>query len=423
MLALRFTSTDKLQLTTSAASATGVVVVVHYVETDESVTDASAMVPGRQTTRITTATTTDILGVPNSGKVRNVKGIDISNMDATLSNTVTPILNANGTLFEIKPPCTLLARESWTRNDEGTWFHYDAIQSVYSTGGSVVDPGRCDFRLSGLSATPIMTADSTTLSNLFLAEHRGHHISLFDGSNWQDVAPAAEISLAVTGRTADLPVDVFGFLSGGVLTMELLNWATAAARATALARLDGVLVKAGDATRRWLGSFRPRSATTFHWVRNGDDLPCKFDLFNASNRMDFGFALRALVNTWAYATATIRQAQASANYQVDIMNGIQEECFGATLSANSSTATTTINRGVAIGFDSTTAFLPGSMTGGSTNSAAVAAEQQSVAHCAHQPTIGSHKYTWLEYGGTGVTFLGDNGALFRQSGMTGYWTC
>jgi hypothetical protein len=418
VLNLLQSAADKLQLITSAAGA--IDVEPAWVDTDDTVTSASNMVPAGTPLNVTTAATTDIVPTPAAAKVRNVKFLSVHNSHASSSNTVTVQKVRTGPITAVLKKLTLLAGETLVFA-EGVWYHYDALGAVYSTGGAIVDPARCDFRLSGVSLTPVMIADSTALATIYLAQYKGNHISLFDGVNWQDIAPAAEVSLAVTGRTTDLPFDIFGYISAGSAALEFLNWASATARATALVRLDGVLVKSGDATRRYLGSCRPRSATTFHWVRNGDDLPCKFDLFNVNNRVAFGFQLRALTNTWAYATATIRQAQALANYQVDVIAGLQEETFEATLSANSTTATTTINRGVAIGFDSTTAFI--GMTGGSTNSAAVAAEQQSVAHASHQPTIGRHFYAWLEYGGTGVTFLGDNGALFRQSGMSGCWTC
>lgn len=417
MLNLRQSAADKIQLITSAAGA--IDVEPDWVDTDDVVTGSSNMQPDGIPLSITTATTTDIITTPGGSKVRNVKFLSIHNNSATVSNTVT-VQKVRGGVTVVLKKLTLLIGETLTFS-EGVWYHYDALGAVYSTGGAVVDPARCDFRLSGVTGTAVMTADSTTLSTIYLAQYRGNHISLFDGANWQDVAPAAEISLAVTGRTADLPFDVFAVLAGGTVALEFLNWATAVARATGLVRLDGVWVKSGDATRRYLGSCRPRTATTYHWVRAGDDLPCKFDLFNCHNRIDFGFVHRALVNTWAYATATWRQVQASTNYQVDVMAGLQEESFECTAMANSSTATTTINRGTGIGFDSTTAFQ--GLAAGSVNAAAVAAEQITIGRTMHQTPIGRHFYAWLEIGGTGVTFLGDNGALIRQSGMVGFWTC
>jgi hypothetical protein len=189
-----------------------------------------------------------------------------------------------------------------------------------------------------------------------------------------------------------------------------------------LVRLDGVLVKSGDSTRRYLGSCRPRSATTFHHVTAGDDLPCKFDLWNVANRIEFPFRLRALTNTWTYTLATWRQAQGSANYQVDVMVGLQEENFLADLIVSSRNSTVSIPRQVGIGFDSTTAFTG---LASETANTVVSIECQQEATISHMPTIGRHFYAWLEIStATGTcTWIGDDGALRLQSGMTGSWNC
>lgn len=419
MLNLLQSASDVLEITLSAAG--DVDTHVSFVDTDATVTPTSNMNPGKQNSTRTTAATFELCGTPASSKVRNVKFIGIRNVHASTSNTITVQYTTTGPASYELMKATLLAGEELVCR-EGVWFHYDVLGGVYSTGGPIVDPRRNDFRLSGVTVTPVMTADSTSLSTLFLCQYKGNHISLFDGVNWQDAAPAAEVSLAVTGRTTDLPFDVFGFLSAGAVTLEFLNWTNATTRATALVRLDGVLVKSGDSTRRWLGSVRARSATTFHWVRAGDDLPCKLDLFNADNRVDMNVTLRALTNTWTYTLATWRQAQASANYQVDIMNGIQEESFEASLMVSSRNSTISIAREVGIGFDSTTAFT--GTTGETTNEVA-SITCHGVARIAHQPTIGRHFYAWLEIStATGTcTWVGDDGALRIQSGLTGMWTC
>ncbi len=277
------------------------------------------------------------------------------------------------------------------------------------------------FRLTGVSATPIMTADSTTLNTIFLTPFRGSQIALYNGTSW-DLFSSAEVSLAVTGRTTDLPFDVFAFNSSGVVTLEFLDWSTATARATNLVLQDGVWCKTGDLTRRYLGSCRARSATTFHWVRAGVDLPAKLDLFNAVNRVATSFSLIASTNTWNYTVATWRQAQGSTNYQIDVMVGLQEESFVADLQVTSRNSTISIARSVGIGFDSTTAFTGVTSTTTNTVINQNADQQASIANL---PAIGRHFYAWIEISvATGTnTFVGDDGALNIQSGMIGIWTC
>lgn len=411
--------TDSLRLVTTAAGATLDVTVTEVEKTSDTATLAD-----RKPTAIsgTTGSPNTITNAVTSGKQKIIKKITIANTHASISQTCTLQLYNGSTAYVIGPNAfTLLAGEFVLIDGNGVLFVYDA-NGILKTGTTGFSPNTNTFRLSGVSATPIMTADSTTLSTLYLANYNGNEIALYDGTNWQLCRPAAEPSLAVTGRTADLPFDVFAYNNAGTVTLEMLDWTNSTTRATGLTRVSGVWTKTGDATRRYLGSVRARSATTFHWVRAGVDLPAKFDLFNADNRVDMNFSVIATTNSWNYTTATIRQAQASANYQLDIMVGLQEESCDVTLVVASTNSTISIPRNAAIGFDSTTAFS-GVFAGTSNTVASIECEQTS--RLCNMPTIGRHYYAWLEIStATGTcTWYGDNGALRIQSGMTGIWTC
>lgn len=301
----------------------------------------------------------------------------------------------------------------------------DSTGTVYLVGVATLRPATNDFRLTGVTATPIMTADSTALSTIYLTPFKGAGIALYNGSGW-DLLTSAEVSLAVTARTTDLPFDIFAYNNAGTVTLEFLDWTNATTRATALVRQDGVWSKTGALTRRYMGSCRARSATSFHWVESGSDSPAKFDLFNADNRVRVPFKQIATTNTWTYTTATWRQSQGSTNYQVDIMVGLQEEAFQIQLHATASNTTAAIGRYAGIGYDSTTAI-----SGTTTNLVNLVSasgdtfQTTHVGNIANLPTIGRHFYAWLEISvATGTTtWYGDNGALLLQSGMTGTWAC
>jgi hypothetical protein len=415
MINLRGTG-DSLEVVTTAAVT--VDVVASWVDLVDAATTAS---PNRTASAITTATTTTIVAAGGSASTtRNVKTINIRNKHVSSSNTVTVNQNISATLYQLWS-VTLLAAETLTYVEGIGWRVYDALGQI-KVGAYAVDPSTNGFRLTGVTATPVMTADSTALSNLYLASYTGGSIALNDGTNWQLVAPTSEPTIAVTGRTTDLPFDVFAYNNAGTVTLELLDWSTATARATGITVVNGVRTKTGDKTRRLVGTVRARSSTTFHWVTAGDDAPCKLDLWNADNRVVIGFRLRALTNTWNYTTATWRQAQASANYQVDIVVGAQEDYLNATLMASSRNSTISIPRHVGIGFDSTTVFT--GMTSATANTvASIESDQQAAID--HQPTIGRHFYAWLEIStATGTcTWVGDDGASRLQSGMSGRWRC
>lgn len=420
MLTLAGTS-DKIRVTSSAAVTTD-------VHASHNLLSGTTVTPGRTNTAITTATTTDVVASPTGTDRINVRKLNIRNKHASSSQTIT-VIHTDGTTAVELFKCTLFAGEELVYADE-RWQIYDASgQPVMAA--VAVRPATNDFRLSGVSATPIMTSDSTSLSTVYLAPFRGNVIALYDGANWQLISPPSEVSLAVTGRTTDLPFDVFGYLSAGTVALEFLDWTSATARATGLSRLNGVWTKTGDSTRRYLGSIRARSATTFHWVQFGSALPVKLDVFNADNRVDLGFTLIDTADTFTYTTATWRQWNGSTNFQVDVMVGLQEEMMEVEAWASSRNSTISIPRQVGIGYDVTNAIGSGAnpASGGwvslcaETANVVASIESHQQAVLRHTPAIGRHFYAWLQIStATGTcTWIGDDAALRLQSGMSGSW--
>lgn len=89
-------TTEKLQLITSSTAALDVLVDYSDFETATKL-----VTPGRQLTKITTATTTDICAAPSSGFTRKIKGVSINNLSSSVTNTVTAQYNSNATLYQI----------------------------------------------------------------------------------------------------------------------------------------------------------------------------------------------------------------------------------------------------------------------------------------------------------------------------------
>jgi hypothetical protein len=102
MLLLTSTS-DKLQIITSAA----VNVDVHASYVDYN---GTTVTPGRLNSKISTATTTDVVGAPGSGTQRNVKTLHVHNIHASSSVIVT-IQHTDGTNVIKLEEVTLLAAE------------------------------------------------------------------------------------------------------------------------------------------------------------------------------------------------------------------------------------------------------------------------------------------------------------------------
>lgn len=90
-------TTDKMQVITGAAS--DIDVVAAYIDRDQS--SFAVGLADRQLTTITTATTTDVVAAPSSGKTRNIKQLTIRNAHASTDCDVTVQFNANATLYEL----------------------------------------------------------------------------------------------------------------------------------------------------------------------------------------------------------------------------------------------------------------------------------------------------------------------------------
>lgn len=102
---LLLTSTaDKIQIVT--ATTAGIDVHSSFADVD----NAGAVTLGRKNTKITTATTTDVVLSPAASTSRNVKSIHVANVHASASNQIT-IQHTDGTNVVQLESLTLLAGE------------------------------------------------------------------------------------------------------------------------------------------------------------------------------------------------------------------------------------------------------------------------------------------------------------------------
>ena len=114
-------------------------------------------------------------------------------------------------------------------------------------------------RLTLESGAPVSSADQSGKTTLYYTPYKGNLIALYDGSKWNALV-FEELSLSLAGLTANKNYDIWAYDNSGTVTLEALVWTNDSTRATALAYQDGVMVKSGAATRRYLGTIRINSS-------------------------------------------------------------------------------------------------------------------------------------------------------------------
>jgi hypothetical protein len=267
-----------------------------------------------------------------------------------------------------------------------------------------------DFRLTLSSGVPVTTADVTGATTIYATPFTGKYIDLYDGTNWNRRA-SAEFSVALGTLTSGRPYDVFCYDNAGVPTLERLAWTDDTTRATALARQDGVLVKSGAATRRYMGTFYTTSTATT------EDSLSKRYLWNCYHQKPRTMRVLESTTSWTYGSVSpFRQANSNTANQINFVVGVVENPVAATAMVNVSgniAGTTSYQAG--IGLDSTT-VNSATLTQGvavlqTTGQAAIAAY-------AGYPSAGRHALVWLEACSGGTAFLYGSGAG-NQSGLTG----
>jgi hypothetical protein len=255
-----------------------------------------------------------------------------------------------------------------------------------------------NFRLTLTTGVPVTTSDVTAASTIFLTPYNGNQIALYTAGQWV-LLTSSQVSIALSGLTSNRPYDVFAYNNAGTVTLEVLAWTSDTARATALAYQDGVLVKSGDASRRYLGTFYATGATTT------EDSQANRYLWNYYNRANRTMYRLETAASWTYTTSTPRQANANSANQLNFVVGVAEDVVTATVIAAATNATTT-SCYAGIGLNNTTPIQP---WGVFTVTSQWAAGNSSVNVL---PALGRNTLLWLEYSsalgtttwyGTGLT--------------------
>jgi hypothetical protein len=231
---------------------------------------------------------------------------------------------------------------------------YSATDGLHVLNSSGVNVGPlgistiavCNGRLTLESGVAISTTDQTAKTTLYFTPYKGNQIGLYDGTYWK-VYTFAELSISLAGKTASKPHDVFVYDNSGTITLELLEWTNTTTRATALVLQDGIYVKSGATTRRYLGTINTTSTTG-----QCETSRLKWLVWNLYNQILIDL-WREETTSYSYTTGTFRQAYASAANQIEFVQGLTRRIdlwTSALVYADSSPAAAAAT---AVGLDST----------------------------------------------------------------------
>lgn len=287
------------------------------------------------------------------------------------------------------------------------------VSRTFPTQGSTLND-HVDGRLTLATGVPVTTSDQTAKTTLYFTPYKGNSLSLYNGTSWQKYS-LSEISIAVPNVASQM-YDAFVYDAGSLgspnLTLELVAWTNDTARATALALQDGVYVKTGDATRRYVGSFR----TTTVSGQTEDSITKRY-VWNYYNRVARKMAIWDQAASWNYTTATFRQAHANAANQLDFVCGVAEDQVQAQAITGFSNTNAGVQITVGIGIDSTSTDGSDVRDIGTSSLSGIYPARASL----QSTFLGRHFLAWLEYSqaaGT-TTMYGTNGTAGQGPGMTG----
>lgn len=287
-------------------------------------------------------------------------------------------------------------------------------------GLNLLDIGNCQFHLTLTTVTPYTSADVTAATSVFVTPTAGYQCAVWDGSSSWLPRTSTELTIAIAGFAANTNFDVWLYDNAGTLATETLAWSTDTARATALALQNGVYVKTGATTRRYVGTFRTTAT-----IGQTEDSYARRYVYSYYNRRVRAMRYLEATDSWQYQTNTWRQARGvngDGSPRLAFVQGVSERKIAAHVQAYASNGTVTQVASVAIGIDSTTAPTTGNvgMDGRMSSSSSVTPLS---ANYEDFVAAGFHYAAWLEIDTTAsgtTTWLGDNGApTILQSAIWG----
>ena len=290
-----------------------------------------------------------------------------------------------------------------------------ALEFVTISGGSGGAANNTfNARLTSVSGNPVPTTNQTAITTIYLTPYNGNQISLYNGTSWS-TASFSEIALPLAGLLANTNYDIFVYDNAGSATLEAVAWTDNITRAISLTTQDGIYVKSGDSTRRYVGTIRTTSVAGQTEDNSGgaNTIGRRF-IWNYNNRIKTTFLIHETTSQWSYSTTTWRRMNNNTNMKAEFIIGINEptiEFYG--LFSMTSTSSTSSLAGIGLDW----------LTGAPSNvlysfGAAGGAYATILTPLITKPGEGYHDVSALERGNTGTIFYGFSDGNWK-CGITG----
>lgn len=210
-----------------------------------------------------------------------------------------------------------LSPEEYSKKIAGLGIRDPAVESalseLYESRSFFDNPTVCNGRLTTESGQPVSTTNRTSQGTIYFTPYEGESIALWGPSRWK-LYRLTERSLALSVAN-NRNYDIFIYNNAGTLTLERsAPWTDDYTRADALTRLDGVLVKASDVTRRYIGSIRGTGANIT------EDSDTRRFVWNQYNRV-YRTLRNSSSSSHTYASSTLRYFNNSNTNRVQFILG------------------------------------------------------------------------------------------------------
>jgi hypothetical protein len=270
---------------------------------------------------------------------------------------------------------------------------------------------------SGWDASLGVETEEAASNVIYWAPYISIEIALVTSGVWTDRQALTQPFLTlpappVNGR----PMDVFAYWTGSAVGLDYAFWSSSTARATALTRLNGVLVKSGDSTRRYLGTVW---VTTDGAGGRVTDSPSKRHVFNYYNKVMRKLEKEEAAASWVYNTQAWREANGKTDE--NIVQVLQGELDGTVVQLGidqefSCSQASQTNKGLA-GIIRAAAGAPTNCPIIASSSWVAGARMSAHGYMVDAPdAIGLNSYRWVEFGSSlgNTTFYGG-----KKSGLRG----